>query len=79
MNNKTKKLLEDIPQVSEEEIFEYRLADFDKSIIDLGVTLASEAAKSTNLDYKFKLVESIVQLRGALPPFYAVQSKMKTL
>ena len=53
-----------------QEILEYSLADFDKSIVDLGISLANTAAKETNADYKFKLVEAIVKLRGALPPIY---------
>lgn len=51
-------------------IAEYSLADFDKSIVDLGIALTSEAVKATNTDYKFKLVDAIVKLRGALPPMY---------
>ena len=55
---------------NDKEIFEYSLTDFDKSIVDLGIALTSEAIKATNSDYKFKLVEAIVKLRGALPPVY---------
>lgn len=54
-------------------------ANFDNAIVRLGIQLTNEAMKSSNLDYKFKLVESIVKLRGALPPLYALQNKSKTL
>ena len=53
-----------------QEIVEYNIVDFDKAIVDLGITLASAAVKETNADYKFKLVEAVVKLRGALPPVY---------
>ena len=56
-------------------VTEYSVADFDKSIVDLGISLTSEAVKAVNTDHKLKLVEAIVKLRGALPPIYSIKSK----
>ena len=68
MNDKKK--ISEVEEPDTEGIVEYSLADFDKSIVDLGISLASAAVKETNADYKFKLVEAVVKLRGALPPMY---------
>ena len=54
---------------------EYSLLDFDKAIADLGIKLNNEAMTTTNSEYKFKLVDAIVKLRGALPPFYAMKNR----
>lgn len=54
---------------------EYTLLDFDKAIADLGIKLNNEAMTTTNPEYKFKLVDAIVKLRGALPPFYAMKNR----
>ena len=70
-----KKKNPELEEPSEQEILEYNLVDFDKSIIDLGITLANVAAKETNADYRFKLVDAVVKLRGAIPPFYAINKR----
>ena len=70
MNDKKKIFQNAEEKISNKEILEYSIADFDKSIVDLGISLANIAVKETNADYKFKLVEAIVKLRGAIPPIY---------
>ena len=70
MNDKKKNFPDVEEKISVKEIVEYSIADFDKSIVDLGISLANIAAKETNAEYKFKLVEAIVKLRGAIPPIY---------
>ena len=70
MNDKKKIFPNAEEKISNKEILEYSIADFDKSIVDLGISLANIAVKETNADYKFKLVEAIVKLRGAIPPIY---------
>ena len=70
MNDKKKTFPDVEEKISVKEIVEYSIADFDKSIVDLGISLANIAAKETNAEYKFKLVEAIVKLRGAIPPIY---------
>ena len=51
------------------------VTDFDSAIVELGIALVHEAKTATNPDYKFKLINSIVALRGALPPMYAVNQR----
>ena len=51
------------------------VTEFDSAIVDLGIALVKEAKTTTNTDYKFKLLNSIVALRGALPPIYAVNQR----
>ena len=70
MNDKKKIFPNAEEKISNKEILEYSIADFDKSIVDLGISLANIAVKETNADYKFKLVEAIVKLRGAIPTIY---------
>ena len=53
----------------------YEAPDLDFAIVELGIALVHEAKTATNPDYKFKLINSIVALRGALPPMYAVNQR----
>lgn len=76
MKEKNKVLMTDVDQsISEQEIIEHTLIDFDKSIVDLGISLANTATKNSNPEYKLKLIDAVVKLRGALPPFYAVNKR----